>query len=196
MASQPAWDSVWCILAQSGQKVLERNSAPIGPCAYDEHKQSGGVCMKKDDNGSISRGKFLAAVPVLRRPYRCCDAASPGRKRNRQLRLWRRTGKTHTRPGSRIGGRTHGKVPHSAYRSFGNTGAPWRDHRAGDIGERDEHKRPHSSGPPRPLFGKLRWHVSRPRFPRTKTPSSNIRPNHDSRGLKQHAAQRLLPDIS
>ena len=41
--------------------------------------------MKKDDNGSIGRGKFLAAVPVLRRPYRCCDAASPGRKRNRRL---------------------------------------------------------------------------------------------------------------
>jgi len=41
--------------------------------------------MKKDDNGSISRGKFLAAVPVLRRSYRCCDAASPGRKRNRRL---------------------------------------------------------------------------------------------------------------
>src|SRR5437899_3835667 len=58
---------------------------PIGPCDYDEHRQSGGVCMKKDDNGRISRGKFHAAVPVLWHPYRCCDAASPGRKRNRRL---------------------------------------------------------------------------------------------------------------
>ena len=50
--------------------------------------------MKKDDNGSISRGKFLAAVPVLWRPCRCCDAASPERRRNRQLGSGDERGKT------------------------------------------------------------------------------------------------------
>src|SRR5439155_3123808 len=122
-------------------KKPQRISAPIGPCAYDEQRQSGGICMKKDDNGSISRGKFLAAVPVLWRPCCCCDAASPERRRNRRLGSGDERGKTRTRPGSRIGGRTHGKVPHSAYRSSGNTRAPWRDRRSGDIGERDDHKR-------------------------------------------------------
>src|SRR5437762_13536901 len=87
-----------------------RNSAPVGPCAYDEHRPSGGICMKKDDSGSISRGKFLAAVPVLLRPYRCCDAASPERKWNRRLGSGDERGKTRMRAGARIGGRTHGKV--------------------------------------------------------------------------------------